>query len=543
MTKQKGIKMTLDLGQLLDDAKKLALENPKKSFKLAKKVKEIAETQGLEVQKAYAYFHMSYACRVMSEYSNGLDYAFRALDIFKRENDIAGISRIKNIIGIIYFYYGDFTSALEYFITALELLGDEQDPTRESAILNNIGEVYREANQQDKALEYFERALKISVDNELVLNASAIYLNIGEIYFLINDKIKSLEYVTKSYDLTSINNNVIVRGEAETKLGRLMFLNKNYQKAEKYYISALERFNKVNNKYYLVELLINYATLKEAQGLNPRKYLLEALNLSIESGLASKASLLCKMLGAYYERIEDYKTSLGYYKSYHLKEKEVEASNLSKKLEIISIEFKYHKEKNEHLKFKNMSKKLEREIADSNKELEEIKKQNASLIEVSHLDELTQIYNRRGIKQMLDKHVGSDKSYLDAVLMFDIDHFKKYNDSCGHVKGDKCLEIITSSLKKLPYKDYFIGRFGGEEFICYMKVKSKAEAKNVGESIRSQVEALDLNYQEGKITISVGGMVGYMDTMEMPYIIEQADKAMYVAKDSGRNTVNISQYK
>lgn len=535
--------MTVDLEQLLDDAKKLALENPKKSFEIAKAVKEIADANGLEVQKAYAYFHMSYACRVMSEYSNGLDYAFKALEIFIRENNIIGISKIRNIIGIIYFYYGDFTSALENFIISLELLGDCFDPTRESAILNNIGEIYREADQLDKALDYYERALKISIDNQLILNASTIYINIGEIYFLIKNEEKSLEYILKAYDLADQSNSAILQGEVETKLGRLMFSNDNYEKAECYYLSALERFNKVNNKYYLVELLINFATLKEAQNLSSRKYLLEALTHSIESGLASKVSLIYKTLGDYYERIEDYKSSLSYYKLYHLKEKEVEAGNLSKKLEIISIEFKYHKEKNEQLQFRNISKKLEREIFESNKELEEIKKQNTSLIEVSHLDELTQIYNRRGINQMLDKYVGSDNSYLDTVLIFDIDHFKKYNDNCGHLKGDKCLEMITSSLKHLPYKDYFIGRFGGEEFICYMKVHSITEARDIGENIRKQVEALDLTYKEGKITISVGGMVGFMDRQAINKIINLADQALYEAKDNGRNTVNIKSHK
>jgi len=532
--------MKTELMELLDESKKLALENPKKSFEIAKGVKEQAEKKGLEIQKAYAFFHMSYACRVMSEYSNGLDYAFRALDIFRKHNDMAAISRIKNIIGIIYYYYGDYTSALENFIISLELLGETHDPIRESAILNNIGEIYREAGQLDKALEYFMRGLNISMEHDLILNASAIHLNIGEIYYLSKDAKKSLEYVTRAYDLAESNNSVIVMGEAETKLGRLMFMNKDYDKAEYYYKSALERFNKVNNKYYLVDLLLNYAILKEAEGENPRKYLLEALNYSVESGLESKISLVYKTLGEYYERIGDYKESLGHYKSYHLKEKEVEAVNLSKKLEIMSIEFSFQKEKNEHVKFRNMSKKLEREVFESNKELEEIKRINESLIEVSHLDELTQVYNRRGINQMLDKHVGSDSAYMDALLIFDIDHFKKYNDNRGHVSGDRCLEKISSTLKAMPYKDYFIGRFGGEEFICYMKVKDKEEANRIGESIREKVESLNMKYNQGKITISVGGMVGNMNISQMSDIIDQADQALYHAKDKGRNAVHIT---
>ena len=535
--------MINEIKRLLEDSKKLALENPKKSFVIATDAFRLAENNNLEIQKAYSYFHMAYACRVMSDYSNGLNYAFKALDIFKINNDVSGISRIRNIIGIIYYYYGDYTSALENFILSLELLGDENDPIRESAILNNMGEIHREANQLDKALDYFNQALVISQLNKLELNASAILLNIGEIYYIKEDEKKSLEYTFDSYDLAKNNNSIIIQGEAETKLGRLMFKQKKYEAAETYYKSALEKFDKVNNKYYLIDLLINYAMLVEVKGLCPRKYLVEALDHATEVGLESKISLVYKTLGDYYERICDYKTSLTYYKSFYMKEKEVEASNLSKKLEILSIEFKYIKARNENSNYKALSSKFEKEILESKKELEEIKKQNVSLLEVSHLDELTQIYNRRGISQKLSENLGSHDVLLDALLMFDIDHFKKYNDACGHLKGDQCLEVITSTLKGLPYKDYFIGRFGGEEFICYMKVKSTDEARVVGEYIRQKVESLGLKYLNDIITISIGGKVGKMNSDSINEIINQADQALYTAKNRGRNNVVIAEYK
>ncbi|MBI9014354.1 MAG: diguanylate cyclase [Clostridiales bacterium] len=535
--------MTNEIKLLLDDSKNLALENPKKSFAIATEAFQLAELHNLVIQKAYAYFHMAYACRVMSDYSNGLIYAFKALEIFKAENDISGISRIKNIIGIIYFYYGDYTSALEHFIVSLELLGDDKDPIRESAILNNMGEIYREASQLDKALHYFNQALVISQLNNLESNTSAILLNIGEIYFLQENESKSSEYTLNAYELAKSNNSIIIQGEAETKLGRLMFLKKKYDVAETYYKSALEKFDKVNNKYYLIDLLINYAILVESKGVCPRKYLIEALDYATEVGLESKMSLVYKTLAEYYERISDYKTSLTYFKSHHLKEKEVEASNLSKKLEILSIEFKYIKEKNQTFNCQTMSMKFEKEISESKKELEEIKKQNASLLEVSHLDELTQIYNRRGISQKLSESLGSHDELLDAILMFDIDHFKKYNDACGHLQGDQCLELITSKLKTLPYRDYFIGRFGGEEFICYLKVKSLDEAISVAEHIRQTVESLKLSYLNKTITISIGGKVGRMHSDKINEIINQTDQALYVAKDKGRNNVVIAEYK
>lgn len=529
---------------MLSESKDLALENPRKSYDLAVKAYELAERYDLEIEKGNAYFKMAYACRVMSDYSNGLDYALKALDIFKENNYIDGVIKVRNIIGIIYFYFGDYSTALENFSQALEDLEYHENMNLKASILNNIGEIYREAGQYGRAIEYFEDALDISIEYDFKNNISSIYLNLGEVFNLDNRNEESMEYIKKSYAIAKTSRSVIVQGEAEVKLGKAMYRRGDFQKAQDYYFSALTKYNKVNNKFYLIELLMNMAELDEAMGINPVNNLREALNNAVEMGLESKVSKIYKMLAEYYERNYEFKHALEYFKSYHLKEKELEATNLAKKLEIISIEFDYFREKSENKKFKALSEKLKREVEESEMELNRIKDLNASLVKETLVDELTRLYNRRGIHSMFSKVLGKICDEKCALFIIDIDFFKKYNDSWGHIQGDVCLKKISHCLKTLPFENYFAGRFGGEEFLLYMKVKSFEEAVEKGEYVRQAVESLKLAYSKEEdsshVTVSLGGKTGIVDINNVNRIIEEADRELYLAKEQGRNRLSIS---
>jgi len=525
------------LNKKLDESKKLALENPQKSYQLAKNALEYATD---DVETGKCYFHMAYACRVMSDGTKGLKYALLALEIFEKVENDYWILRSRNIIGIVYFYYGNYKTALEYFTRTLnhrELM----DAKLLSSVLNNLGEVYREAESYKKALECFHEALEISEDNELMDHLSVISMNIGELYY-ITDNQKSESYIQKAYDLAVVHNDIVVQGEAETKLGRKMFQDKKYDKAEAYYISALQKFNKVDNKFYLIDLLINYAALVEAKGSSPRKYLIEALNCSIQMKLEKKVCIIYKLLSEYYERNNDYQEDFEYMKAYHLKDKEIDASNLSVRLEILSIELNASKEKNKSEELKVLSDKLKSQVMTVKKELEEIKSENKKLLEVSLFDELTKVYNRRGMFKYLEEITDTDD--YDVLLILDIDYFKKYNDSWGHLRGDECLVDIVNAIKEFPYKNYAIGRYGGEEFICYFKVKDVSEAKACIESIRETCETLKkAYYSEGEkfITVSIGAVMSKMSNHELMALLDEADQQLYLVKEAGRNTTKLKE--
>jgi diguanylate cyclase (GGDEF)-like protein len=154
------------------------------------------------------------------------------------------------------------------------------------------------------------------------------------------------------------------------------------------------------------------------------------------------------------------------------------------------------------------------------------------------IDTLTGLPNRRGVARALDeamKHVRAGGRY--AVLLLDVDHFKSINDLLGHQTGDKALaqigRIIGDNIRGVDVA----GRFGGEEFLVLLRDASRERAMQVAERLRGAIEAGGLAYADGKpVTVSVG--VAYARPVDLTTdVVERADRALYRAKNAGRNRV------
>jgi len=130
-----------------------------------------------------------------------------------------------------------------------------------------------------------------------------------------------------------------------------------------------------------------------------------------------------------------------------------------------------------------------------------------------------------------------------CVLMIDVDRFKRYNDIYGHIEGDKCLQLVSDTLKNSLQKPrYIVARYGGEEFIALLPETSLEEATNISENIRRTVENLKIEHKgskdHGVVTISIGVAIkSEQDTLSSDRFIDRADKALYRAKEGGRNRV------
>ncbi len=154
-------------------------------------------------------------------------------------------------------------------------------------------------------------------------------------------------------------------------------------------------------------------------------------------------------------------------------------------------------------------------------------------------DGLTQIYNRQHTYQLASMAIEKAIRYQSevCVLMFDIDHFKRVNDNYGHPVGDRVLTRLASEMKQQIRKADILGRVGGEEFFIMLPEINVNEAGIFAERIRKRVKAID--WQEiginDPLTISVGVASFYNDNLES--IIEKADKALYEAKNTGRDKV------
>lgn len=170
-------------------------------------------------------------------------------------------------------------------------------------------------------------------------------------------------------------------------------------------------------------------------------------------------------------------------------------------------------------------------------ELTEIYAHMERLTHLAEFDELTKVANRRVILKDAEReiHRAYRKELELSIIIADIDHFKQLNDSFGHLYGDKALIGITSILKKHIRSIDFIGRYGGEEFIIVCPDCNGEQVLLTAERLREAVERLS----EG-ITCSFGSYTingKHSQEEDLRSIIDKADKALYMAKDQGRNCV------
>jgi len=167
--------------------------------------------------------------------------------------------------------------------------------------------------------------------------------------------------------------------------------------------------------------------------------------------------------------------------------------------------------------------------------------------ELSIMDELTQVYNRRHFNtiflQETNRALRAQHSFSLAIL--DIDNFKRYNDRYGHDAGDEVLIRFATEVKKIAQRsNEFFFRLGGEEFGLIYSNYSKDEALEYAQMVCKSIEDLDIEHEENlpwkKFTVSIGvAFITPSNTLDLKSIYKKADEALYKAKESGRNRVEI----
>ena len=161
----------------------------------------------------------------------------------------------------------------------------------------------------------------------------------------------------------------------------------------------------------------------------------------------------------------------------------------------------------------------------------------------SQLDSLTGVYNHGFFLKMLDKQTEQRRTTQSplSLIMLDVDFFKQYNDTYGHLFGDKVLQTLVSTIRSHIKNTDFIGRWGGEEFAVALPGANGHQALMVARRIQSTMAEMKLKHQEkGNVpapTVSQGIAIFPLETDEMYKLIDIADQRLYVAKERGRNQV------
>lgn len=176
----------------------------------------------------------------------------------------------------------------------------------------------------------------------------------------------------------------------------------------------------------------------------------------------------------------------------------------------------------------------------------ELKAARERMKQLSITDDLTETYNYRYFMESLDLEFRRAEryEYPISLMMLDIDHFKIYNDTHGHVAGDRVLKQVTHIMQETVRHTDILARYGGEEFAGILIKTSLEEAFQIAERVRSAIDDSAIDHEEtqpqGRLTVSIGISTLGSKISSVQGLIKTADDALYEAKKAGRNRVAIS---
>lgn len=176
----------------------------------------------------------------------------------------------------------------------------------------------------------------------------------------------------------------------------------------------------------------------------------------------------------------------------------------------------------------------------------ELREKNRQLEELSNTDELTKLANRRHFMEMASIELLRAQRYekpLSCILL-DLDHFKRVNDTHGHLAGDEVLREVAKVIRRDLRRHDLAARYGGEEMILLLPETDAAGAESVAQRYRRSIASLEIQYGGERIPVSASFGVAAFPTHaseNLEHLIGAADQALYAAKEQGRNRVVLSR--
>ncbi|WP_332645805.1 sensor domain-containing diguanylate cyclase [Lysinibacillus sp. 54212] len=189
---------------------------------------------------------------------------------------------------------------------------------------------------------------------------------------------------------------------------------------------------------------------------------------------------------------------------------------------------------------------ISRDVTAQQLKLIQLEAEKKSLQKAIYTDELTGIYNRRLFNKLLQEQFVKLEQFHHnfSLLMIDIDYFKQYNDTYGHPQGDQCLYRVANTIKQEIRENDLVFRIGGEEFCVFLPKTTKRDAISLANRLRKCIESLNIPHASSSaspfITISIGVSTFTKNEgtkLDAQSLIKKADRALYKAKEKGRNIV------
>jgi diguanylate cyclase (GGDEF)-like protein len=448
--------------------------------------------------------------------------------------------------------------AIEYLKEALVLANETNSREMIAKIYSYLAKVYEKVGQTDTALHYYKKfhdAEKSGTNEELSNKLKSITLQFKmeqshqekEIYRLKNvelkEKTEELEKKTSEL-LASYSNMKIISEIGQSITSTLDFekiLNLVYQSVNNLmpaHVFGIALYHEDTGE-------IEYSLFIEESERHP----LYSYNIRSKDNWAGWCILNKKEVFVN-DAEKEYKKYLDERKiSYGVKMSSLIFCPLIFENEVLGVITVQSKEKNAYSQYnldtvKTLASYIAIAIRNAQKS-EALERLNEKLLKLSNLDGLTEIPNRRYFDKELIALWNSAKinKHPLSLMLIDVDKFKEYNDNYGHLAGDYCLQQIAKGIQAVSNDaDGFAARYGGDEFVAVFENTFSEEAFNFAEAMSSNIKALNLEHKFSTVADRVTMTIGICtlipdDKLSVKSLTDFADRALYCAKQKGRNTV------
>jgi diguanylate cyclase (GGDEF)-like protein len=554
-------------------------KDPLKASRLAEEALVLARRLDDREAEATAVYLLADAARVQGDHRLALERFQTARQLFAALGNQPELGRSLRRIGDLYYFLGDYELALQRYLEALQhferLARDDprgKGPLHLAHLQAAIGNVLRASGDSAGAQQYYEKALAAYERLGFAAGASGATYNLGLIQQDLKKYQEAIRYFERSRDAAiALGDDYLLSlavgsaGSAHLELGQL-------DRADELIRQALAQCEKAQRHRGILANLANLARVQHLQGrsADALKTLDRALALAVKLGDRRIEADIHEEKAAIQERVGDYRAALSSFRTYQALNQELVGAEKASRLNKLRIVHETGK-KEQEIALLTAGRELERlvrwtvigallfsfvflgllfsryrlrvrtarEIDAKNVELQAA---YARVEELSRTDELTGLLNRRAVLEIvaLERARCERSGETFALVLADVDDFKRCNDQWGHACGDEVLRELARLVRSAVRTTDTVGRWGGEEFLLVLPATDEDGASQVAEKIRSLVAGSPIPWEGREITLTMTLGVAIESSGDIETALRRADDALYTGKRRGKNRVEMA---
>lgn len=517
--------------------------------------------------------------RYLGNYFIALDYSTQGLEIHKQIDDPVGHAKALTGAGIIYRYIGRYEKSLEHIYEAYQYYQKVNNVSGLAKTSNQMGLIYTRLKEFEQARSFYQFTVELPRDKVARKTLASALREIAVIDLNAGAYESAKEMATQAQNIYQSLHSKEKLSITARILGNIYRAELNYPQAIAYYRESLSIATEIGSKIYQVKAQTPLAAMLINRNTDEAIRLLKkAVSLSTDINSNSQKLYAYRELRKAEKSLENYESSLGYAEQEILYTGIIQREKDNNQLAIakaklyshkIEMELDFLKKKSQFDKLEITKKNHEIESAEQKRIIAELeltknkyanvmlallllismllviflyrrfvasKKRNKELDYLATRDPLTNCYNRRVLFEHMDKDFATPELFNEyCIIMADIDHFKKVNDTYGHNEGDSVICGVADILRSCVRQSDIVVRYGGEEFCIVLHLAPLSQAMHIAEKMREKIETSHFNTIS--VTCSFGVSSIQFNAKVPEELINQADLALYRSKSRGRNQV------